>query len=326
MALSADHTGFYCGQERFHPIVQTANECIPEANAVLVTLPADLREDLNWSPHIQSAEKAAATQQLILWEIDLGLSSRAFSPHDSAAFFTYSLAIEEFTMTVWPQFKHCSLGAVLYRGSLSFEGQFPLAVWESAFSDWRKDGSPLVSENNHGYALFCVQAFSEYLHRLVSFLPDELPAFAMLDVAAIGSAATEALLFSKERFEHLHLILKGAKTPVAKLMWEENRCLEAQTECPALGLYLPQDACITLDILGELDLLIEKLKTAGLNYRIIPEEKLTEHWNGLDTLIVPARAVGLQGKRKLLGFAAAGGTVAVHQGTLDIPGEVTFLV
>ena len=78
---------------------------------------------------------------------------------------------------------------------------------------------------------------------------------------------------------------------------------------PPLGIYLPKDPMIDASVLAQLDRLIASLISEQTPFRIISEEKLTEQWDGLDRLIVPEKAISTQGKRKLLGFIAAGGTV-----------------
>jgi len=81
-----------------------------------------------------------------------------------------------------------------------------------------------------------------------------------------------------------------------------------------VGLCLPANAE---------DSLIEKMDRflATTLARLIPEEKLNEEWNGLDRLVVFSEALSPQGKRKLLGFIAAGGTVATIGHPLGLPEE-----
>ena len=55
---------------------------------------------------------------------------------------------------------------------------------------------------------------------------------------------------------------------------------------------------------------------------MIEELFLTESWEGVDRLYVLSEATTSQGKRKLLGFCAAGGTVIVEGESLGLPNEV----
>lgn len=269
--FTSDHHGFYRNGE---PFVDDSS------NTVLLRLPAQLSDTLDWSTQIDQASQIISSGKYILWEIDLGLSH--FSPNDSAAFFSYTLALEEFTAKIWPRFRDYTFGAAIYRGDP--QNQFPIELWENTFNDWSAN-IPYPC-----YTLFSFQMLSEYLHRLISFLPDTLLPFAFIDTVA--SPAKAAQLLSKARFEHL--ILKNQKlTP------------------SSTAIYLPDDSFIDPAFLQRLDELLPKLTS----FRIIPEEKLTEQWDGIDLLLVDPDKISIQGKRKLLGFIAAGGTVETFDRT-----------
>ncbi len=277
MSITADHHGFYRDGQPFFPQIQE------RGNVCTIRLPARLSDDLDWSAAITQAHENDA---LILWEIDLGLDHMIFDPQDTLAFFSFTLALEEFTKNIWPAFKERTFGVSLYRGKFNPEISFPLSKWEEGI--------------NEDYLLFCAQYFAEYLHRLVSFLPDEVLPFAFLDVSSLATPAKTAQLFSKARFEHLNLILKGAEFSFG------------EGESSAIGIYLPTDSMIDDAVLAQLDQIISKLRSSKTLFRILPEEKLTEQWDGLDELIVPSElAISPQGRRKLLGFTAAGGTVTI---------------
>ncbi len=310
---SADHQGFYCNQAPFYPLVQEVADLNAEwANTVLVRLPGHLSDDLGWEEQKMLAEAIASQGKAILWEIDLGLPSFTFKPEDTASFYSFSLALEEFTKTLWPLFQQQTLGVSLYRGAFSPSERFPRAYWEPGFLELCPDGEG-------DYALYCVQNFAEYMHRLVSFLPDAALPFAFIDVSAIPSAARTTQLFSRERFEHLHLALKGSQAPFPGLCWESGEPAQGwvgQVACESrvapsceVAVLLPKDEYFDPPLLQGLDTLILELKQKGGSFRIVCEEKLTEQWDGLDALIVFSGAVSPQGKRKLQGFLAAGGSV-----------------
>lgn len=286
--FTADHHGFYRNGEPFFPLIQD--------NTVLLRLPAQLNDTLDWSTQIEQAHQIISSNKSLLWEIDLGLPDFQFTPDNSAAFFSFSLALEEFTSKVWPLFANHTFGAALYRGGLP---NFPLSHWETAF----------VDSSYSCYTLYSIQMLSEYLHRLISFLPDTILPFAFIDATTIASPAKAAQLFSKARFEHLHLALKGAKSPFPGLCWETGQPFLASS--PPIAIYLPDDALIDPAFLQKLDNLLPHLT----DFRWIPEEKLTEQWDGLDLLLVDPDKISLQGKRKLLGFIAAGGAVESFERT-----------
>ncbi len=308
MTFSSDHHGFYRDGEPFFPFIQESSPIADWSNVVLLRLPAQLSNDLDWSKEMGQATQIVNSEKMILWEIDLGLSQ--LTPDNSTAFFSYSLALEEFTAKVWPAFRNHTFGAALYRGAIPAEDQFPRSHWETAFIEWSADLP------HPCYTLYCVQMLSEYLHRLISFLPDSLLPFALIDASTIYSPAKITQLFSKGRFEHIHLALKGAPCMFPSLCWETGQgsqgylgtihpSISAQPSS-SLGIYLPNDTHIDSAWMLKFDQAILELTTS---YRIIPEEKLTEQWDGLDTLLVDSQKISTQGKRKLLGFIAAGGTV-----------------
>ena len=269
--FTSDHHGFYRHGEPFFD---------DSSNTVLLRLPAQLSDTLDWSTQIEQATQIISSGKYILWEIDLGLSH--FSPNDSAAFFSYTLALEEFTAKIWPHFRDHTFGTVIYRGNP--QNQFPIELWENAFNDWS------ANIPHPCYTLFSFQMLSEYLHRLISFLPDALLLFAFINTVA--SPAKAAQLLSKARFEHLILKNDIPLTP------------------SSTAIYLPDDSLIDPTFLQKLDDLLPKLTS----FRIIPEEKLTEQWDGLDLLLVDPDKISIQGKRKFLGFIAAGGTVETFDG------------
>ena len=79
MEFTFDHTGFYHGEKRFHPRIQETALPLQEwSNTVLLALPANLREELDWTQEKLRAIEGIAAGKQILWEIDLGLSTSTF--------------------------------------------------------------------------------------------------------------------------------------------------------------------------------------------------------------------------------------------------------
>jgi hypothetical protein len=304
--FTSDHHGFYLGGSPFYPQIQDGFEPLMDwSNTVIIRLAAHLSDDLNWSREKAIAETIAKAGKYILWEIDLGLDSYALNPEDSASFYSFSLAIEEFCKQLWPTFGNVTFGAALYRGP------FPFEQWKSSLRQELAEGDQ---------ELLYVQLFSEYLHRLVSFLPDALLPFALIDIQQIESMAKGAQLLSKVRFEYVNLAIKGAKAPFSGICWETGyygqgwlanapRMAPLLTARPAVGVYFPDDEWMSRAVIEQLDSLMEDLKRKKVDFRIVAEERLADLWDGLDTLIVPPSAISVSGKRKLQGFIAAGGIV-----------------
>ncbi len=328
--FTADHNGFFLNGDSFYPLIQDGTEPLADwSNTVLVRLPAHLSDDLDWSKEKALAAQMIEAGKYLFWEIDLGLCSFQFTPEDSAAFYSFSLAIEEFSKQLWPLFQNHTFGASLYRGSFQPLQSFPMSQWETAFSEWKGE------HGQANYELYCAQALSEYLHRLVSFLPDAVQPFALIDASEFMSASKMSQFFSKARFEHLNLAIRGAKIPFSGICWEGGESAQGwlgthpQTSqvhvVPTVGVCLPNDACMLPAVVQRFDSLISDLKEQKTLFRIVPEEKLTEQWDGLDNLIVLSSALSPQGKRKLLGFAAAGGTVLTIGELIGVPEERLYL-
>ena len=310
MSFTVDHQGFYLREAPFYPLIQEAGSPLASwSNGVVIRLPAGLNEDLDWTAIKTQAESVVAAGKCILWELDLGLSSFVWTPDDLTAFHSFSLGIDHFCADLFPLFKEHTLGVALYRGKLDLSQRFPLSWWESAFSE----------SGASDYTTFCVGLLSDYLHRLVSILPADVIPFVFFDVTEFSSFPEVAHLLFQERFEYISLGLKGAKGPHAGLCWEEGDPAQGYVGAeekkevkivPAMGLFLPDDSQWDSSLSEQMELAISYLNGEGIPYRFIEEGKLTEQWDGLDQILVPSLAVvGLQAKRKFLGFIAAGGSI-----------------
>jgi hypothetical protein len=322
--FTADHHGFYCDDRPFIPLIQDHSLPLKNwSNVVYLRLPAGLNDDLSWRREKEQALQIVSSGKHLLWELDLGLSSFKFTPENSAAFFSFSLAIEEFTTQFWPGFQKQTFGIVLYQGLPPSEKNFPLADWEPSFLDWSHGLG--LDPGGSSYELYRIQMLNEYLHRLISFLPDSVLPFAVIDASLISSPGKIAQFFSKDRFEHVQLALKGANCPFSGICWDDGQhgqgYLGSAMNCkifyssPTAGLYLPQDTFMNAFLIEELDKVILELNNNQTAFRIIPEGKLTEQWDGIDRLFVPSQAISGQGRRKLLGFVAAGGSILAFDGT-----------
>lgn len=134
-------------------------------------------------------------------------------------------------------------------------------------------------------------------------LPDELSLGLYFDTAGCGSKAEIHQLLSKERFEYFDLPTDDSNATLAVCMPREEVCTDL--------------------ILSKLDSLFASLKEP---FRVIEETFLTESWEGVDQIHVISEAVTLHGKRKLMGFCAAGGLVIVEGAPLGLPNEISSKV
>lgn len=219
-------------------------------------LDASFASDLNWNLDVQSR----------VVEFDFGWGKGPFLINDPALFQSYTLALDKFSKEIWPQVREKCSTVILYRGSLSILSTIVVADGEL---------SPVEAADVLG----------NYLHRLASFLPEELQVIALFDETAQFSKGEIAHLLSQERFSHLQLSLNPSNS--------------------SRGVLLPLDEHCTPSIIQELTCLLQEMA----DLRVIPERMLCELWNGLDELIVFEETLSPYGKRQILGFEAAGGKV-----------------
>lgn len=120
--------------------------------------------------------------------------------------------------------------------------------------------------------------FGAFMQRLAAFVPDEMTPYCFFTTEGF-SRARALQLMSPDRF------------------W--NVTLDEQKH--SLGFLLPQDSVF--------DQQIVESALPDEPFRVIPELRLHEMWDGLDELIVLEETLTIQGKRQLQGFIAAGGKV-----------------
>ncbi len=259
---------------------------------MLIVLPSRCTHDLDWQP-LLPAEKI----EKIEWEFDLGLSDPFFPIDDELHFSSLKLALSRFTSEIWPSFSETTSGGILYRGTADFASFFRWSGGqEENWHAWRKT-SPEAPEA-HLRRLFCADAFAHYFQMLAHALPDELPLTLLFDASGCGTAAERRQILSRERFEHFRVLTE---------------------EPAATAVCMPEESLCTGSVLAKLDRLFASLKEP---YRVIEESFLTESWEGVDRLYVLSEAMSVQGKRKLMGFCAAGGLVIVEGEPLGLANEV----
>ncbi len=272
-----------------------------EENAIF-SLKAHPHEDLNWT-----------IPECSFWDIDLGLNSGMLSLKDPAFFFSLSLALEKFTQEIWPSFQEKTVGLSLYQGPFDIADRL---IWDAEMEEHLLEKFPEVNATSRLF--FAADLFAEFLHRLASFLPVELPLFCFFDVKTIPSFAHQAALFNPTRFEHLHLALKHSPLPFRGLAWKEGgsfgghvgeKLISQAPRARKIGLVVPHDQELLGGYAQKFDALIEQALIQNVPFRLVPEQLLTAEWDGLDALLILPDAISKQGKRMLQGFTATGGQI-----------------
>lgn len=338
--IAFDSNYLYVDGEKFFPILQEledGKDPLESVNGVVIRVPC--LEDVVWEDVYALAEKAAELDKWILWDLDFGFQEKRVFLQDTAVFFAHGIAIDEFIKKLWTPFLSRTLGASLFRGGVDFAKYF---VWteehEQLYLEKSRESAFLRSDpslEEMGRKLFAADVFSEYLHRLSSFLPDQILPFCFLDVSAIESCAFLSLLLSKDRFQHLLLVLKKSSLPLGCLNWEDGGCFGGWVGRGApyfsvvrevkVGVCIPLEESMSLDLVHELEGVFSKLADLNISYRVISELYLNESWDGIDELIVLSVGVSRQGMRKLRGFLAAGGQVVYVGEPLGLESEVSLL-
>ena len=185
------------------------------------------------------------------YHLDFGWDEVPLDPYDEAHFNACVLAVEEFGKKIKTP---CEVALLVS------DGQFELPA----------------------------QVLSEYLHRLASFLPDEVTPLLVLAIDEPFDFSELVIRLCRRRFEHFKLKFTKKVIPIEG---------EART-----GVSLPADDCYdTIRFNAYFDQLEEG------SYICIPEEFLNEHWDGLDQILYDPELISDTGRRMLLGFEAAGG-------------------
>ena len=323
---------------------QTIGEDVPaEFNAVKIVLDGKMQAHLDWS----SAKRAALVYRekglKIFWEMDLGLFDRLTLPlSNQTQFLSLCLSLEHFRDAIWKEFQEESIGISLYRGSADYRSTFPWDTEQvSNFQGWLQDSFKSVAElkdeanihvahfsdihplmlssskGQHLLSLFCRDVNGEYLDLLANRFPGN-SSYLILDDSTITSPMLKAQLLTKERYPRLNLGLIKQGGHQRQLAFQEHE------EAVKLGICLPAMSFHRFSDYENLEEVLQWLQGASLRYRIIPESQLTTEWDGLDDLFVVSRSLGVQGRRKLQGFCAAGGIVVTLGSKMGLAQELSF--
>ena len=308
-----NHSSLFLRGEPFYPLIGTESDSW--SNAVMIDLPASLQADFNWDCAISLAHKVIAKGKWIVWNLDLALASVTFLPDDTATFHSLWLSFEQFCKKILPLFEKQTLGVIVYQGKLDITPLFPRNWWESHFL-----------ENLHekkSYLFFCIELFSEYIHRLVSILPDTIFPFIFFDTSEYQQLSLIAHLLFHERFEHVILGIKG-NYPFATIGWETpygtlgyygNTPPPCQNqERGRSAILLPEDPFWTAPFCQAFDATSAYLQKEGKEFCLISVKKLHEEWDEIDAIYIPTKdAISEQTRRKLQGFEATGGVVIIGE-------------
>jgi hypothetical protein len=360
--INWDKPYYYVNAKKFIPSIFDGilPQFINSFNTITLAIDGQVQADLNWKGIREQAYAWIEQGYAILWEIELGLFSKLDRPlNNQTQYLSLGLSLEHFRDTLWKEFQHRSLGLILYRGSVDLSLGFPwteqqesnLRGWiqdqfvdlatlkeetQLVFSDFEDLNHVLLSHSEigkHLVSLFCRDVAIEYLALLASRLPDSLPCYVLLDATLVRSPLRQAQLLHPERFDQLNLAIKKASIPLQAWGWESPSSYGTFSKSPIhipsaeevkVGVCLPSiDRHLPSQYQG-LGEALDQLLAKQVNFRLIPETHLITDWDGLDYLLYIPAGLSAQGKRKLQGFCAAGGTVVTLGKPLGLPYEISW--
>ncbi len=255
----------------------------------LSALPAD---DLSWSDEQKIAAQANGK---IDWFLNLGIDPVSCSLTEEGVFQQRAMALMTFSKEIWPKFQDKTARIILAKSALNRN----LHLSDECEWDLDRVEEPLRSK------MQAMGLFSDYLHRLTSYLPEEAPVTVRIDVGPSSAKSEILVLLSKERFRHI---------AVDASSWVAERT-------SATGIVIPEDAALNPQTMQGFEELISWTEMNHGTFRAIPETLLNEEWDGIDRLAFYAPATTLSGKRKALGFAASGGKIISFGGIIGVEGE-----
>lgn len=334
-------------------------------NAVKVVLDGSLKADLKWDKERSAVEKYVKQGLHIFWDIHLCVFNQLEKPiGNQSQFLSLCLSLEHFRDTLWKEFRTHTIGICVYGGNPDFKVNFPwdedqlinLQGWlkdlfgdvssfaheigcdVSAFSHITSQSLCSTEEGNSLLSLFCRDVAAEYLDLLVDRLPDTLKCFLLMDGSHISNTSLWAQLTTKERYPRFILGLTGLNGNHANLdgfVWNDstghiglltrNSNSTQEITTSVVGVCLPSITLCRPSAWKDLEEVFNLLNTHSIQFRTIPEISLTTEWDGLDYLIVSSKNLTIQGRRKLQGFCAAGGTVITIGNLIGLPQEVSWV-
>jgi hypothetical protein len=288
---------------------------VPGFDAVTLTLNATLRSTLDWKEPIEQAQRLIDQGFKIFWKLECGLFQRLVHPiTNQSQFLSLTLALEHFREIIWSLFQAETVGVCFYQGKADFSHSLPwTSEQDQNYQLWLTDYQ--LSDHPLWRQLFSRDVCLDYLSLLAARLPETLPLFLLLDATGLHHSLR---LLNPEKFERFHLILKGSSFPFEAYGWQTASAwglfgcvfqeLSALPE-PLIGLCIPSQDYQTKPDENILEQAVIAIQQKGHSVRLIAENHLTTQWHGLNEIIYDPDNLSFQGKRKLQGFCAAGGTV-----------------
>jgi hypothetical protein len=317
-------------------------------DTVTIQLDGRMQSDLDWKQARLQAQMALDKGYTLMWNMQLGLFQELNHPlHDQTQFLALTLALKHFRDFLAEDWISHTFGISLYRGRADWSDHFSwnshqehnLRAWlqENGSADFALLSFEVLKHHPEGrrlIELFCRDVAVEYLTLLSGHLPEDLPVYVFLDAtASVSDLVHHIQLLHPERFDRLRLAVKGSFLPLDHLGWQiptqhgYSGYFPVQlppVEEVTIGICLPSKNLYHPPYYAGLDRVIQWLQEKRLRFKIMTESHLTLQWNGLNELFYLSTGLSAQGKRKLQGFCAAGGTAVAIQELVGLPHEMAW--
>lgn len=284
-------------------------EFIPEQTHEIICLDAKSDSTLDWSFANDRLEKLRAGSKKALIKLDLGLEE-GFSFNDEFQFKSYILALNELNKTILENYQDVIEGVILYRGSLDLVSKCALDA--DTISDQMSlnllETFPLAFCHN----LAACNILGQLLHRLVSFLKDDVPSFIIFEDAELFNPLDRAILLSKERFDHIFVMASCPEFQYTTLDLGHGHSLlgymsckkEHEPEAISTAVLLPSDEFFNK---YNYSTLVQFMNSCDRPYRLITEKIFNECWNEIEKVYYDASSIHPMTARMIKGFEASGG-------------------
>ncbi|MBS4169143.1 hypothetical protein [Parachlamydia sp. AcF125] len=335
-------------QIKIYPSATPFSEIPSGYQAVLISLDGTVKGNLDWKKEKEWASQCIEEGLTIFWEMRLGLFSALLKPiSHRTQFLSLGLSLEHFLQGPWLEFHEHSLGLCIYKGNADLSENFS---WEpehvAHFQNWLQDlfGEVEKFQQESGLsvesfkevnpsqaalkslgALFCRDLAADYVDLLAGHMSQVLPLFLLMDATSIQDPALQMQLLLKERFPRFEMGVKGSLIGNPAMRWENNALYYPATQNQEkMAICLPslkREQSVHFRYFSKV---IEVLNIQAIPFRVISEQNMTHEWDELDTLFVLPDCLSSEGKRKLMGFCAAGGQVVSLGYPLGVPEELSF--
>lgn len=259
-------------------------------NTIRVVLDLTERSLLRWERDLELAEKAIQEGFLILWDLDLALMDDSLE--DESRFMTLQLNVDYFNKTVLKRFSEHTLGVALFHGDLLMP---PHAM------DYLKSLAALLDDETACFLFFDAGSEEENLVHYFQTVNQETFGFFL------------PIVKGKLAEDHLYAFPAlgwGFGTPLGFCSQSLHEIPSEQRVCNAVCLPKECNEVITLAAITSF---------GKKPLRIIPENLLTQEWDGIDYLTVFQGHHPDYVRRQFNGFIAAGGEIIEYQDVVASP-------